>query len=148
MENDTKFHGIPFRNNVSIMKYNTNCCQNCMFLSKITLLGGEVAYNCNFTDRIIHYGENLNNGLISNSCDFDKRLTMESFIYLGFKLISNKDDWYNFRNSKCDIYINLNTKYSKIVNIHSRGNSFIGNCKLNVSNLPELEVSLKSLNII
>jgi hypothetical protein len=86
--------------------------------------------------------------VIAKNCPFNKPITKESFKELGLKLISDKNNWCEFRNDKCDLYVNLDFQKPTHLNIHSRGHSFIGNCKPKVNNPEELEFILRSIGVI
>lgn len=148
MENYYKFHGIPHENQVNVMQYITRSCTNCMFCHKNYIKNEFIGFSCGFTEEPIGSAGDYGNGLISDSCKFDEAISIHSFQSLGFKIISNNDEWYNFRNNKCDIFINMKDGYKKLVNIHSRGNSYVGNCKLTVNNPIDLATGLKLLKII
>jgi hypothetical protein len=85
---------------------------------------------------------------IHKECPFNKPITKESFKEVGLKLISDKNNWCEFRNDKCDLYVNLDFQKPTHLNIHSRGHSFIGNCKPKVNNPEELEFILRSIGVI
>lgn len=125
---------------MKVFNEEVNCCQDCPFLDHVGM-DGEDSY-CNKLHKDVMERS------IDKDCPFNKPITKEVIEGFGFKLLSDKDNWCEFRNNKCDLYVNLDFQKPTHLNIHSRGSAFIGNCKPKVNNPIELEFILKSIGVI
>ena len=110
---------------------------------------GYNGFECICTGEFIKYAD-FNKGIRGpgEECPFNKPITKEVIEGFGLSLISDKNNWCEFRNSKCDLYVNLDFQKPITLNIHSRGHSFIGNCKPKANNPVELEFILRSVGVI